>query len=77
MATSYTVTFNDLGLLDSDTAPRFASWMGVEVRARVSYLKGWKQITDKEKDQMWLAAKVVVLFKHNTCAFINLICVMF
>ncbi|PWA63863.1 hypothetical protein CTI12_AA347090 [Artemisia annua] len=37
--------------------PRFASWMGVEVGARVSYLKGCKQVTKQEKDQMWLAAK--------------------
>ncbi|GJY10312.1 hypothetical protein Tco_0378497 [Tanacetum coccineum] len=57
-ATSYTVTFNAIGLADSDTAQRFATWMGVEVRARVSYLKGWKQITTQELDQLWLRAKV-------------------
>lgn len=75
-AESYVVTFNDLGLVDSDTAPRFASWMGVEVRARISYLKGWKQVTNQKKDQMWLKAKVLVIFKHNTCAFNYLIYVM-
>ncbi|GKE84581.1 hypothetical protein Tco_1558323, partial [Tanacetum coccineum] len=57
-ATSYTVTFNAIGLADSDTAQRFATWMGVEVRARVSYLKGWKQITTQELDQLWLRAKL-------------------
>ncbi|GJS77233.1 hypothetical protein Tco_0727114 [Tanacetum coccineum] len=56
-ATSYTITFNDIGLSDSDMAQRFATWMGVEVRARVSYLKGWKQVTTQELDQLWLRAK--------------------
>ncbi|GKA41282.1 hypothetical protein Tco_0733875 [Tanacetum coccineum] len=47
----------DFGIMDSDMAQRFATWMGVEVRARVSYLKGWKQVTTQELDQLWLRAK--------------------
>lgn len=31
-------------LVDSDTGLRFASWIGVEARAHVSYLKDWKQV---------------------------------
>ena len=63
-------------LVDSDTGLRFASWIGVEARAHVSYLKDWKQVIQLEKDQMWLAAKVLVIFKLNTCAFIYLTYVM-
>ena len=62
--------------MDSDTGPRFASWIVIEARARVCYLKGWKQVIKQEKDKMWLAAKVLVIFKLNTCAFIYLTYVM-